>query len=141
MKASTYLDTSIILRHILGEPGVYPKLNAFEKHFSSELMVIEARRAIDRLRILKNWQSEEIALRVQLLTEFEEAISMIPLQATILRRAAEPFPTVVGTLDALHIASALLAQVHVQSSLSFLTHDKRQGLAAQASGLKAEGWE
>ena len=34
---------------------------------------------------------------------------LVRLDGVVLERAAEPFPTAVGTFDALHLASALLA--------------------------------
>ncbi len=140
MKASAYLDTSIILRHILGEPHPYPHLEGFGMLYASELMRVEALRAIDRLRIHNRWPQKEVATRVRLLTAVAAAINIVPLQTPILRRAAEPFPTLVRTLDAIHIATALLAQLQLNTPLVFLTHDKQQGIAAEAAGLESEGY-
>ncbi|MBI5298790.1 MAG: type II toxin-antitoxin system VapC family toxin [Deltaproteobacteria bacterium] len=139
MKPS-FLDTSILLRHILGEPNAYQKLKQFDKIYASELTRVEALRTIDRLRIQNRWPQEEVALRIRLLTAFSASVEIIPLQPAILRRASDPFPTTVGTLDALHIATALLIQIQLNKSLLFLTHDTRQGLAAVASGMDAEGF-
>lgn len=137
---SAFLDTSILLRHILGEPDAYQKLERFDKIYASELNRVEALRTIDRLRIQNRWPQEEVALRIRLLTAVSASMEIIPLQPAILRRASDPFPTTVGTLDALHIATALLIQTQLNKTLLFLTHDIRQGHAAVASGLEAEGF-
>ena len=65
---SAFLDTSILLRHILGEPDAYQKLERFDKIYASELNRVEALRTIDRLRIQNRWPQEEVALRIRLLT-------------------------------------------------------------------------
>ncbi len=135
-----FLDTSVVLRHILGERGAWSGLDKFTRLYASELMRVEALRVIDRLRIQSRWPEKEVALRVRLLTATSAAINVIAIQPTILRRAAEPFPTIVGTLDAIHIATALLAEHQLKKPLLFLTHDVRQGTAAQAAGLQAEGF-
>lgn len=136
---AAYLDTSVILRHVLGEPQPYP-VDRFAQIYASELARIEALRAIDRLRIQDRWSTEEVATRTRVLTAIMAAIAEVPLQSPILRRTAEPFPTIVRTLDALHIATALLVEIQTRKSLLFVTHDARQGLAAEAAGLAADGF-
>ena len=64
---------------------------------------------------------------------------MIRLTGTVLRRASQPMATVVKTLDAIHLASALLFEEQRQAGLLFATHDRRQGLAARALGLHVVG--
>lgn len=135
-----FLDTSVTLRRILAERGAYPFLDKFDRLFASELMRVEALRCLDRLRIQEKWPQEEIALRIRLLTAAGALISFVPIQPPILRRASEPFPAIVGTLDAIHIATALLVQEQLKKTLLFLTHDRKQGIAAQAAGLEAEGF-
>jgi hypothetical protein len=66
------------------------------------------------------------------------AFDLIVLDAAVLERAADPFPTAVGTLDALHLASALAART-IEPELVFATHDRELGLAAHASGFRVAG--
>lgn len=131
-----YVDTSVLLRHILGEPGAHFPLNRFADLYASELLKVEALRTIDRLRIHGRWSDREVTERIQLLTAVSAAIHEIPIQPPILRRASDPFPIVVRTLDALHIATALLMRQQIGRPLQFLTHDRRQAEAALAAGLK-----
>jgi hypothetical protein len=44
----------------------------------------------------------------------------------------------VGTLDAIHIASALLWVQENEAPLVFLTHDEQQARAAMACGLDVQ---
>ncbi len=50
-------------------------------------------------------------------------------------RAAEPLPTTLGTLDALHLASALLVRAS-DLELAFATHDLELAIAAGAMGFE-----
>jgi hypothetical protein len=56
------------------------------------------------------------------------------VDGAVLRRAAHPFQTLVRTLDAIHLATALMAQVEYDD-LVFATHDRQLGMAARAVGL------
>jgi predicted nucleic acid-binding protein len=65
-------------------------------------------------------------------------LHIIPLSERILARAGEAFPTVIGTLDAIHLATAL----HIRDATGidvFLTHDTQLASAASASGFTVEG--
>jgi len=56
-----------------------------------------------------------------------------------LRRAAQPMPIPLGTLDAVHLATALLWQETRDEDLVLATHDRALALAARASGLHVIG--
>lgn len=43
-----YLDTSVVLRTLLGDGRPFPAWGGWDRAYSSELMGVEARRAIDR---------------------------------------------------------------------------------------------
>ena len=62
----------------------------------------------------------------------------MPLNRAVLHRAADPFPTVLGTRDAIHLASALLWMEEKGEPLTFLTHDAQLAIAARACGLDVE---
>ncbi len=67
-----------------------------------------------------------------------ESFDLIGVDRTILDRAAEPFPTVLGTLDALHLSSALAIRPQVPD-IVFATHDRELAIAATAVGLRVAG--
>jgi len=70
--------------------------------------------------------------------EAVEAFSLVALDPIVLERASEPFPTTLGPLDAIHLASALLARDRFDGFV-FATHDDELGLAAQATGFQVHG--
>ncbi|MBI4366852.1 MAG: type II toxin-antitoxin system VapC family toxin [Deltaproteobacteria bacterium] len=134
-----YVDTSILIRRLMGEPNAYP-LSQCRAILTSEITRIESLRAIDRLRIEARWAAAMVMERIRVLTASMALLREVPLQPPILRRAAEPFPTIIKTLDALHVATALLVSMQMKQPCTFLTHDRRQGIAAQTVGLLADGF-
>jgi hypothetical protein len=63
----------------------------------------------------------------------------VEIESSVLDRAAQPMPTELGTLDAIHLASALMWRDAFGTELTMATHDKALALAAQAHGLKVLG--
>ena len=141
MNTSCFVDTSVILRFILGEARSYPNLHQFKAIYASELLRVEALRVIDRIRIHHHLPDQEVSERIGLLRATCAAINEIPIQRPILRRSSEPFPIVVGTLDAIHLATAQLAAEQLGNPFLFLTHDTKQAQAAISIGFDVEGIE
>lgn len=134
-----YLDTSAVLRALLGDGEPLPAWGAWDRAYSSELMGVEARRALDWLRLEQALDDESLADAHDALAATERAIGEIRLTAAVLRRAGQSMPTVVKTLDAIHLASALLFAERRDPGLVFGTHDTRQATAARALGFKVSG--
>jgi predicted nucleic acid-binding protein len=130
-----YLDTSIVLRVILRQAGRLSIWGNWQEACSSELMGVEARRSIDRLRLAAALDDDGVAQAQQELRMVEAAIRRIAVNRPVLRRASQPMATQVKTLDAVHLASALLFQERAGASVIFATHDARQALAARALGF------
>jgi predicted nucleic acid-binding protein len=105
---------------------------------SSELLRVECLRTIDRARIDSGLTDEEVSRHRADLFGAIEAVSLVPLGPGVLDRAAEPFPTQLGTLDAIHLASALVVRDRY-GDLIFATHDRALGVAARAMGFQIEG--
>ena len=133
---TVYLDTSVVLCALLETGDSAPEWGAWERAYSSELMGVEARRALDRLRLEHALDDDGLADAHQALAATERAIGSIRLTAAVLRRAGQPMPTAVKTLDAIHLASALLFAERRVSGLVFGTHDRRQATAARALGFE-----
>jgi predicted nucleic acid-binding protein len=100
-----YLDSSVVLRVLLAETNRLQTWGRWKRAFASELLGLEVRRAIDRLRILGHLGHRSTAALLQHTAMIEDAISIVPLTRTIRRRAALPIATPVRTLDAIHIAN------------------------------------
>ena len=134
-----YLDTSAVLRVLLKQAGPLDLWGKWETAYSSEILVGEARRVIDRMRVQGEILDEDLARAHEDLARIEGTIGNIPVTRPVLRRASMPMPTSVRSLDAIHLASALLTQERRGDSLVFATHDIKQGTAARALGFQCVG--
>jgi predicted nucleic acid-binding protein len=133
------LDTSALLRLVFGEPGGLEELLSVEALVSSELLAVESWRTIDRLRLQGSLTAEEAASRRTTVTEWLEAVDLVLLRRPVLVRASEPFPTPLGTLDALHLATALIWQDRNSQALVMATHDESLALAARSFSMEVVG--
>ena len=67
-------------------------------------------------------------------------LSRIRATENVLMRSSKPFPTVLGTLDAVHLSSALLANASgVETIDMFFTHDIQLARAARSMGFSVRG--
>ena len=134
-----YLDTSALLRIVLRERGALDEIRSSEALVSSELLAIESLRTLDRLRLQGSLTADEAASRRGAVTDWLEAVDLVLLREPILSRASEPFPVPLGTLDALHLATALVWRDRTRQSLVMATHDGGLALAARTYGIEALG--
>src|SRR5438094_205007 len=97
------------------------KIAELKNHLSEHLRAVEA--------------GDEI-----IVTDRNRPIARIVPHSSVERRVriAEPFPTSLGSLDAIHLASALLAREEFDDLL-LATHDDELGIAAQAVGFTVHG--
>jgi hypothetical protein len=100
---------------------------------------VECPRTIDRLRLQGSLTTEEAADRFSVVKDWLEAVDLVLLQRPILSRALEPFPTPLGTLDALHLATALVWRDRMKQDPLMMTHDRGLALAARAFGMDVLG--
>lgn len=133
-----YLDTSVVLRVLFHEPHPVKGWGKWDKAYSSSLWRVEALRTVDRLRLSGDLADREVADLAGDIRTVHETLLIQPLDDSILQRASESFPTVAGTLDALHLATALAIREFDKLDL-FLTHDLRQGTAARSLGFEVVG--
>ena len=134
-----YIDTSALLRVVLREPDAVDDLRSFDGLVSSELIAVESRRTIDRLRLQGSLSAEEAADRVRTVSEWLEAIDLVLVRPPVLSRASEPMPMPLGTLDAMHLATALIWRDRVGPLPAMITHDTTLGAAARAFGFDVRG--
>ena len=128
---NAYVDTSVVLRLVLGQPQALEEWSTINTAVSSELVRVEGARTIDRARAQGTLDIELAARKRRALAEELEGIDLVPLDPPVLLRAAEPFPFALGTLDALHLATALLLRAETDD-LIFVTHDQDLADAARA---------
>ncbi len=134
-----YLDASVVLRLVLREQNALEKRERFDGAVASALTEVECLRTLDRMARLGELKADEVADRRMAVYRLLEEVEVIDVSAPVLRRAAEPFPTPLGTLDALHLATALAWRDTHGAPLTMATHDKSLATASRAVGLEVVG--
>ena len=134
-----YVDSSVILRVVLGQAGALSEWKSVVTGVSSALAEVECLRTMDRLRLLGHLTVEEAASGREAVYRIIEALEVVDLTPAVLRRAAQPVPAPLGTLDAIHLATADLWRETVRKIPVMATHDKALALAARASGFAVIG--
>jgi predicted nucleic acid-binding protein len=110
-----------------------------EAAVASALTEVECLRTLDGLLQRGAITPEELAERRTAVFRLLEAVEVVDVERAILRRAAEPFPTPLGTLDAVHLATALAWRGARETGLTMATHDRALATAARAVGLEVIG--
>ena len=134
-----YLDSSVLLRIVLREPQTLREWNSIRAGVASAILEVECLRAIDRLRIRSGLTDEEVSGRREALYRLMSGMSLVELDRPILARASEPLSTALGTLDAIHLASALFWREQSEAALTMATHDSALALASRAYGFPVIG--
>jgi len=134
-----YLDASVLLRVLLGQPDRLAEWPDIQLGVGSALVEAECLRALDRLRLREGLPPEELAVRREAVYHLTAEMEVVEPTWPVLRRASQPFPTPLGTLDAVHLATALVWRDSRGEDLALATHDRALALAARASGLTVVG--
>lgn len=134
-----YVDASVLLRVVLRQPNALPQWAQIDRGVSSALVATESLRTLDRLRLRAQLSDAEVALRRRAVLEVIASLEIIEIDTLVLDRAAQPMPTELGTLDAIHLASALLWRETTGEDLTMATHDRALALGAEAHGMRVLG--
>ena len=132
------VDSSVILRRILGDTKMLT--TALDDACASRLACVEVARALQRLRLEGRIDDAKLALLVGESEVELASVDIIELTPAMFERAAGPMPTVVKTLDALHLATALAIR-DSGHAVTFVTHDAQQARAARALHFAVLGIE
>jgi len=133
---TAFVDTSVFLRRLLKQPGAFTDWSNWGIVAASELLRVETRRVLDRLRLQRAFGDDELGELSRLVQASFRALEFVRIGRAVLSRAADPFPTAIGTLDAIHLSSALLWMEEKGGEMTFLTHDAQLTTAARACGLE-----
>ena len=134
-----YVDSSVVLRLVLGQPGALAEWRSVEEGVTSALTEVECLRTLDRLRILEGIPDQTLAERRESVYELLASLAVVEIGRTVLDRAAQPLPTTLGTLDAIHLATAQLWRETTRAALTMATHDATLATAARALGMPTVG--
>jgi predicted nucleic acid-binding protein len=134
-----YVDASVLLRVALRQPGMLSEWQQIEQGVSSALAITESLRTLDRLRLRARLSDQEVATRRATVLRLIASLEIVEIDSAVLDRAAQPMPTEIGTLDAIHLATALLWKGMTGAELVMATHDQALATAARAHGLAVVG--
>jgi uncharacterized protein len=136
---NVYLDSSVVLRRLQREPAPLAHWGQWEHAYSSVLLRVEVLRTVDRNRLRGAISDREASELITTAHAFFDAIQFVALSDGILNRASQSFFTALGTLDALHLATALRLVDAGSMELTFLTHDAELAIAARSVNFTVEG--
>ncbi len=121
-----YLDTSVVLAHLLAENRSPPGTLWQQPLISSRLLEYEIWSRVNGRGLMRS-HGEEVR-------DLIDRVALIELSPPVLARILEPFPTSVRTLDAIHLASIEFLRARGQR-MELATYDDRLAAAAQALGI------
>lgn len=131
-----YLDSSVVLRYVLkGDPAIRHAL-ACETILSSELLEIECRRVLQRCRMAGDLSDTTYVTAVKRLDALLAGIGLLSLSPPVKNRAMEAFSVVVKTLDALHLATAIIySDKQSSDTLLMFSYDEAMNRCAAVLGF------
>src|SRR5215472_1614997 len=136
---TVYLDASVVVRKLQREAGSLKDWGQWERACSSELLRVEVLRAVDRARLRGALTDNEVVDIVIKARAILDGLELLQLSPSILNRAAQSFLTPLGTLDALHLATAVRLVESTGIELTFFTHDPELATAARSMNFAVEG--
>jgi predicted nucleic acid-binding protein len=136
---NAYVDSSVLLRKVMGQANSLREWGTIETAVASALVEVECLRTLDRLRLASGISDREISARREAVFRLLASAEVVEPTRPVLARAAQPLPTALGTLDAIHLATALLWRERTGSDLVMATHDSALDLASRACGLTTIG--
>src|SRR5262245_53598144 len=123
----------------LGQANALSEWGSIRQGVVSALVRTESLKTLDRLRVRASLPDAEVARRRETVLAVIAALEVVDVDSVVLDRAAQPMPTELGTLDAIHLATALLWQEVEGTALVMATHDRALALGARAHGLTVVG--
>ena len=135
---TTYVASSVVLRHVLRQPDSLD-LAGIDPAVSSILTLVECQRTLDRLRLRGAFTLAEQLRRLDAAQRFLGSFDLVEIDSATVRRAGEPIPVPLTTLDALHLSTALFWREEHAEPISIATHDHALADAARAYGFPVLG--
>jgi predicted nucleic acid-binding protein len=122
-----YVDSSVVLAHLLAEDRSPPASFWQANLISSRLIVYEVWPHLHARKLARSHGEHA--------RELIGRVALVELAPAVLARATEPFAMVVRTLDALHLASTEFLRARGQS-VELATYDQRMLAAVRTLAIK-----
>ena len=136
---TAYLDSSVVLRRVLGQHGALEEWRQIRRSVSSRLTEVECVRTLDRLRLDRTGDESTLTRLREAAHRILASTEIVEITRTVLSRAAQPSPTSLGTLDAIHMASVQMWSERKREAIVVATHDVAFATAARANGFRVAG--
>ena len=133
-----YFDASILARSYVLEAGTAEALRLLRAHavISSAIAPVELASALRRRRMEQRLSRSEFQRLTAAIREDREHWTLVEADSTVLTRAEQVTTNrAVRTLDAVHLASALVLRDLADHAVPFITGDEQQRRAGIALGL------
>lgn len=136
-----YFDSSILLAALLDQPGreiLVPLWDNETARVSSILIEAECVTVLRRAAAIQPPDMAEtfLSLRLKLLDRYLDGVALIDLDGEIVRcLRKEPLLGGCRTLDAVHVATAMLVREQAQIPLTLCSQDARMREVATALGF------
>jgi predicted nucleic acid-binding protein len=134
-----YVDASVLLRVVLRQRNRLREWRAIREGVASALVQVECLRTLDRLRLAGRLSDADLAVRREAVFWLMGEMTVVEVSGPVLDRASQALPSPLGTLDAIHLATALSWKERAAGDLVVATHDSQLGLAARGCGLAVVG--
>lgn len=133
-----YVDASVILRVALGSANALAEWNTITRPVASALIRVECARTFERLRIAEHVRTEDLEKPRRIVAGFTAIADLVNINDAVLRGAAGQFAFTLKTLDAIHLATAILWRDE-NEPIAFATHDTQLAHAAKSVGFTVLG--
>jgi predicted nucleic acid-binding protein len=134
-----YVDSSVLLRFILDQPDPLSDLLRFDSRVTSSLAEVECLRGVEAARSRGQLTADEAADRRRIVYAQVRRMRRLAVSPPVLRRAGESYALPIRSLDAIHLASALIVRDREAPDLVFATHDQQLGRLAAVMDLPVIG--
>lgn len=123
------------MRIVLQQPNPLDEWDDLVYGVSSTLLEVEAYRTLDQLWHRNQFRESALAEKQTILRTFLPRLDLQPLSPAVLSFASQPLPVPLRTLDAIHLATAMIyraGQPDDERPIVFATHDVALARAATA---------
>lgn len=133
-----YFDTSVLVRRYVREPGSARARALFRRYrfLSSAIAPVEVMSALSRRRAAGELAERDFGAILSRMQKDRAYWELVEVSPRVLSQAEALIPrTALRTLDAIHVASAMVFQAASGIRIPFVTADTRQRDAAEELAL------
>lgn len=128
-----YLDSSFVIRRLLGIGKPVEFWGKWKKAYASTLMRTECHHIANQLRLDGKLDDAGRARLGSWIETVCNAVTQVPLADSVVKRAAGTYPVAVGTLQALHLAT--MQELEAVHGVKCLLASDDDGLIRAATAL------